>query len=245
METSKPHAEHANRWLRQQPIAHRGLHDEQLPENSLGAFQAAVARGYAIELDVRTTRDGTPVVFHDASLDRMTGHSALLHETKLEQLGPLQLKASRESIPTLEQTLSLVDGQSPLLIELKSRRPVGKLESAVAGLLDTYKGPAAIQSFDPKSVAWFRKHRPKVTRGQLSGDFRGQRMPWFQKAALARMVFNFQTAPDFIAYDHRCLPGPLVRNAGIPLLAWTVTTPVEAARAKKHADNIIFEGFHP
>ncbi|MGB1015550.1 MAG: glycerophosphodiester phosphodiesterase family protein, partial [Nannocystaceae bacterium] len=52
-------------WLRHTPIAHRGLHSDDAPENSLPAFAAAIAAGYAIELDVRLLADETVVVFHD------------------------------------------------------------------------------------------------------------------------------------------------------------------------------------
>ena len=53
--------------------AHRGLHDAAKPENSLGAFRAAAERGLGSELDVRLTKDGVPVVFHDANTARMCG----------------------------------------------------------------------------------------------------------------------------------------------------------------------------
>ncbi|MBT5195157.1 MAG: glycerophosphodiester phosphodiesterase, partial [Rhodospirillaceae bacterium] len=57
----------APEWLCQRPFAHRGLHDRNagVPENSLAAFTAAVDGGYAIELDVQTSRDNVVMVFHD------------------------------------------------------------------------------------------------------------------------------------------------------------------------------------
>ena len=62
-------------WLRSQPIAHRGLHDESrgIVENSLSAFRAAAEAGYPIELDVQLSSDGEAMVFHDPFLDRVTG----------------------------------------------------------------------------------------------------------------------------------------------------------------------------
>ena len=55
--------------------AHRGLfdNDTDAPENSLPAFRRAIEAGYGIELDVQLSKDGVPVVFHDASLERMCG----------------------------------------------------------------------------------------------------------------------------------------------------------------------------
>ena len=66
---------HPLAWLTERPIAHRGLHDGNVAvmENSLSAFEAAIAGGYAIECDVMLSKDRVPVVFHDASLERVTG----------------------------------------------------------------------------------------------------------------------------------------------------------------------------
>ena len=55
------------------PMAHRGLHvaGKGVIENTLPAFQAAIAKGYGIECDLQSAADGTPFVFHDATLDRL------------------------------------------------------------------------------------------------------------------------------------------------------------------------------
>ena len=55
------------------PIAHRGLHGGDIPENSMPAFERAVDNGYNIELDVHITIDGVVVVFHDDTLTRVCG----------------------------------------------------------------------------------------------------------------------------------------------------------------------------
>ncbi|MFG1514500.1 glycerophosphodiester phosphodiesterase family protein, partial [Halobacteriovorax sp. ZH3_bin.1] len=54
-------------------IAHRGLHDDKKPENTMAAFKAAIKHNYAIELDVHLSSDGHVVVFHDETLERLTG----------------------------------------------------------------------------------------------------------------------------------------------------------------------------
>ena len=59
-------------WLAGQSYAHRGLHAPGLPENSPAAFAAAMARGMGIECDIQRSRDGHAMVFHDATLDRLT-----------------------------------------------------------------------------------------------------------------------------------------------------------------------------
>jgi glycerophosphoryl diester phosphodiesterase len=57
------------------PVAHRALHDvtDGRPENSRAAIRAAIAAGYAIEIDLQYSSDGCPMVFHDDDLDRLTG----------------------------------------------------------------------------------------------------------------------------------------------------------------------------
>ena len=97
--------------------AHRGLWDVALPENSVAAFEAARAAGLGVELDVRLTSDGVPVVFHDASLERMCNHRDWLWALPLSDLGYWPLPDGTQ-IPTLEAVLDIM-GDNPALIELK------------------------------------------------------------------------------------------------------------------------------
>ena len=62
-----PSRNRADGW-RGTPFAHRGLHDDTRAENSLSAFEAACRAGYGIELDVRYSKDGQLIVFHDDTL---------------------------------------------------------------------------------------------------------------------------------------------------------------------------------
>src|SRR6478752_8894964 len=104
-------------WIYEIPIAHRGLFDHPIiPENSLSSFKQAIEKGYAIELDVRLGQGGQVVVFHDEDLERATGVNGAVSHIPLENL---RLWNSQESIPTLKETLTLVNGRVPLYIELK------------------------------------------------------------------------------------------------------------------------------
>ena len=69
-------------WLKGAVYAHRGVHGAGVEENSTGAFAGAIERGLGIECDVRLSRDGRAIVFHDATLDRLTGR-----EGRLDRLG--------------------------------------------------------------------------------------------------------------------------------------------------------------
>ena len=121
-------------------IAHRGLHSELVPENSLTAFRLAVEKCLSIELDVRLTKDCRIVVFHDNDLMRMCGIEGKVFDYTYEQLSAFKLKNSDEKIPLLSEVLKTVDGKVPLLIELKGGAPFGELESRVDHMMKKYKG---------------------------------------------------------------------------------------------------------
>lgn len=234
-------------WLVESPIAHKGLHDKNIPENSLGAFSKAVEKGYAIELDVQLLSDNTVVVFHDESLARMTGNDGYIKYLTKNDLKALSLKDTKETIPTLEDVLKLVDGQVPILIEIKNKYKVGKLEQAVIDLMKNYKGDFAVQSFNPYSLQYFRQHAPNMLRGQLSGYFKGEKLGWIKRLALKRMSLNKKVSqPHFIAYEASSLPNRFVKKyKNLPLIAWTVKSNEEYLNVVKYCDNIIFEKFIP
>ncbi len=236
-----------NSWLVQEPIAHRGLHNNSVPENSLSAFSKAIESGYPIELDVQIIADGTIVVFHDDSLSRLTENDGYLKFLNKEDLKYLSLKDSNEKIPTFEEVLNLVDGRVPLLIEIKNEGKVGKLEKGVIELLSNYKGKFAIQSFNPYVLEYFYKHAPEIPRGQLSSYFRDVKLSFFKKFALKRMMLNKRVShPDFISYEAKRLPNRFAKKyKGIPLLAWTVRSQSEYLKVVKYCDNVIFENFEP
>ena len=71
-------------WIVKQPIAHRGLFGDKIPENSIAAFKNAVKNKVTIDLDVSFLTDGTPVIFHDEKLARMTGKDGFISNCKYE-----------------------------------------------------------------------------------------------------------------------------------------------------------------
>ena len=107
-------------WLVKQPIAHRGLFGDKIPENSIAAFKNAIKNKLPIELDVTCLADGTPVVFHDEKLARMTGKDGFISNCKYEDIQKLTLAGTKERIPTLQEALDLIDGKVPILVEIKN-----------------------------------------------------------------------------------------------------------------------------
>jgi hypothetical protein len=100
-------------------FAHRGLHDKERAENSISAFAAAVEAGYGIELDVRLSKDGELVVFHDDTVDRMTEARGRVDSFTAKELAELRLGGTNDGVPTFREVLDVVDGKIPLLVEIK------------------------------------------------------------------------------------------------------------------------------
>ena len=234
-------------WLVETPIAHRGYHTKTAPENSISAFKNAVAKGYAIELDVHLISDGTVVVFHDESLSRMTGNDGYLKFLTKEDLPMLSLNGTKETIPTLQEVLNVVNGETPIIIEIKNTGKVGELEQKVIDILKKYKGEIAVASFNPYVLGYFHQHAPEILRGQLSGSFKDTKLSFMTKFILKRMIpIKKISYADFIMYEASTLPNRFVRKyKKLPLLAWTVESQEEYMRVVKYCDNVIFEGFDP
>jgi glycerophosphoryl diester phosphodiesterase len=233
-------------FLTQKPIAHRGLHDETSCENSLSAFENAIALGFPIELDVQASLEGIPVVFHDGSLDRLTPLSGPIYHQTVQTLETTLLKETSDTIPTLETVLKVIDGRVPLLIEIKSESPYVSLTKAVIETLQDYAGLYTLQSFDPRIVKLVKKLNPLIIRGQISGMFEDSEMKPFKKWMLSRMVRNRFIKPDYIVYDLNHLTKPWVKKARLnrPLIAYTATSKKASKDALKNCDNVIFEGFN-
>ena len=227
------------------PLAHRGLHDAARPENSLVALQAAVDAGYGVELDVRVSADGEAVVFHDATLKRLTGHSGCVADIPARELARLRLCGTNQTIPTLAQMLEVVSGRVPLYVELKTAHRPGTLEKRVAALLAGYSGFAAVASFNSRCLAWFAHHVPQRPRVLVRDEFRTRRWRWHDKALALRAP---DCAPHAVSLRLDLLAHPQARRLrcyGIPLLAWIVSTPEFAAMVGPLCDQIVFEGFQP
>lgn len=239
-----------NHWILKTKIAHRGLWNDKIPENTLMAYQNASNEGYAIEIDVHLTKDGEVVSHHDNNTLRMTGVDKKICDCTLAELKELRILNSDEQIPTLKEILPIVKGKSPLLIEIKSTSTsgVGPLEKALYDIIKDYDGDYAIQSFNPFSVKWYTDNAPNIIRGQLSSFYRGSDLSFVKKFALKRLIFNKSTKVDFVSYQESDLPNRFVTKAkkqGKVIIAWTILSQKRSDELKGYADNIIFEHYTP
>ena len=238
------------------PLAHRGYHDvaNHRPENSLSAFAAAIAAGYGIELDVQLTADGLAMVFHDDTLDRMTGKTGAVLDHSAVALGAIRLRNSTDLIPTLAQVLALVAGKVPVLIEIKERLDTmqdtsGRLERAVANAVKDYQGPVAVMSFNPHCMAHMARLAPNTPRGITTDDYNPQQCPPLSPEVCAhlRAIPDYdRTGSSFISHKASDLLRPRVadlKSMGAAVLCWTIRSPEAEAKARQIADNITFEGY--
>jgi glycerophosphoryl diester phosphodiesterase len=238
------------------PIAHRALHDRLAgrPENSRAAVRAAVEAGYAIEIDLQPSADLTPMVFHDYSLERLTSEKGALHTRSARDLAAIKLLGCDEGIPTLAEVLDIVGGRVPLLIEIKDQDGangpnVGALEEATARELASYKGPVALMSFNPHSVAKMAELAPDVPRGITSSAYRMEHWQLLPKtrADELRLIPDYdRVGASFISHEAADLGNPRVAELkahGAAILCWTIRSAEAEAAARKVAQNITFEDY--
>lgn len=229
-------------------IAHRGLHSEKdnIPENSMPAFERAIAFGYMTENDIHITADGEIVIFHDSKMNRMCGVDKVIEDLTLEEIRRYYLKNSNEKIPTLKEFLRLADGRVPLLIEFKCElHNYKRLCEEANKILSEYKGKYIIESFNPFVLYWYKKHHKDIMRGQLALHCKDK---GFVKGSVSCFLMNFLTKPDFVAFDCDEPYRPmftLQRLYGAFPVGWTFRSQEDVEKKKKIFKTYIFENFIP
>lgn len=240
------------------PIAHRGLHDQSAgrEENHFAAFDAAIAQGFGIEVDIQPSKDGVPMVFHDHTLDRLTTSAGPIDRMTQDDLKKVAFRSGPTGIPTLQDLIDHVDGRVPLLIEVKDQDGalgpnVGALEKQIARVLSGYDGDVALMSFNPNSVAALADAAPDIPRGLTTAKFAEedcQGMPESRRLQLAAIADYDRVGASFVAHQCTDLASPRVRELkanGASILTWTVRSAEVGAKAREIADNLIFEDYIP
>ena len=229
-------------FLKNNLIAHRGLHNNIIPENSIPAFLEAIKNNYIIELDVHVLKDGNIVVFHDDNLKRLTGINKKIKDTFYDEIKDLKLNNTNNYIPLFEDVLKLINGRVPLLIELKYDNKVGLLEDRLIDVLKDYKGLYACQSFSPFSLIYLKKHS-NVPIGLLVSDFKNSKIFILKKFVLKNMLLNSFVKPDFISVNYNYLSNKRIqkyKNNKL-ILTWTIRNKKDINKYKDFCDNFIVE----
>jgi glycerophosphoryl diester phosphodiesterase len=244
--------ERALDFITARPIAHRGLHDASrgIIENTASAFQAAIDKGYAIECDLQITRDGEAVLFHDDAVERVIDGTGLVRDMTAAEIKALDIRHSKDHVQTLAEMLAQVKGQVPLVIELKPQWDGDeRLAARTVAVMKGYQWPYCLMSYDPDVVAAIRRMSPETIRGIVAEkdlDYYAGTMAPSKLIELRTLAHLPRSRPDFLSFHCEELPWAPVaafRAGGKPVISWTIRSPEQARRTRRHSDQITFEGF--
>lgn len=221
-------------------IAHRGLHNTLVPENSLGAFKEAIKNNYMIELDIHLTKDNKIIVFHDDNLKRMTNIDKKICECTYEELKTIKLLDTKYTIPLLSEVLNLVNGKVPILIEIKYDQKVGLLEHELMKILDNYNGNIYLQSFRIRTYLWFKLRKYPYKNGLLIK----KRKYSISYLSIFLILKIFKS--DFISVSFNILNNKYIKKISnnTLLFVWTIKNENKYKKIKNSVDGIIFENCH-
>lgn len=222
--------------------AHRGLWAPGGPvENSLTAFKAAAEAGFGIELDVRPSQDGVPIVFHDPLLERMTDHAGVVANHDAAALEQIALTGSTDTIPRLSDVLGGLPPNCPILCELKidGETDARAFAQNVGALLQAHGGLAAAMSFSEAAFAALPK---SLIRGQLvaASAMAGE------QAVKNLVERSYIARADYIACH--VSDAELISDTkadDLPVVVWTVTDRSAHDRVSPIVDAVIFEHYDP
>ena len=226
-------------FLKTNIIAHRGLHDNKNPENSINAFKKAIDKNYIIELDIHLLKDNNIVVFHDNNLKRMANIDKELKDCTYEDIKNINLLNTNNKIPLFSEVLKLVDGKVPIIVEFKYDRKVGLLEKEAVKLLDNYKGIFCVKSFNPLTIRWFKKYRKNYIRGLLVDNKKNNLK---EKISSSMILLNI-CKPDFISCKYTLYNNKKIRKfmKNKPVIAWTIKNKSNYNKYKNKYYNLICE----
>jgi glycerophosphoryl diester phosphodiesterase len=223
-------------------IAHRGA-SSFAPENTFAAFRKAIEVGAeGIEFDVRLTKDGIPVVFHDSELNRITKFDGTVSNSTFGELQSFDIGSwfnekyptkavaefSAETIPTLKQTLNLLkDFDGVIYIELKcTESQIESLSHAVCKLInDSPLLPRIIvKSFELSAIPLIKKLSPELNTGALFAP----KMKTIIRKEERLIKISKEFGADYLSLHYSLVTGKLMKKAAdekLPVAIWTVDSP--------------------
>ena len=229
-------------------IAHRGASD-LAPENTLAAFRRAIADGAeGIEFDVRLSKDGEPVVFHDATLRRISDRKNLVSSLTAEELREIDVGSwfsrrkknhsngdfSGERIPTLFETLDfLKDFKGLIYIELKCRASeIEKLSKAVCNAIS--RSPLLpqiiVKSFQLETIPHVKKLCPEVKTAALFAP----KLRTILRKEKRLVQIAHEIGADILSVHFTLATRQLMKKAekrDLPVTIWTANHPRWVRRA--------------
>ncbi|MCS7229237.1 MAG: glycerophosphodiester phosphodiesterase family protein [Candidatus Kryptonium sp.] len=212
-------------------IAHRGL-SAIAPENTLSAFKIALRhKADMIELDVRITKDGTPVVIHDAKVNRTTNGTGKVKDLYLWLLRELDAgswfhpKYKGEKIPTLEEVLELFAKKVPINIEIKSSSLKDRITEKVLAIVfeKQCEDKVLISSFDPRILKKIKKLTNEIPTAFLYHyPVYFNPIKTLKNLGTVALIHNYKfTTPNLVKKIH---------SAGFKIFVYTVNKPEDIKR---------------
>lgn len=231
---------------RVQRVAHRGG-SHLAPENTLAAFRNALTMPVdAIELDVQMTRDGQAIVFHDATVDRVTDGTGNFLDLDFPYVRSLNAAAhfsggwpQSEQVPTLSEVLELAKGRISVYIEIKASERDGLHHAyphIIEAVVEAVRGAkildhVLIMSFDWSVLPLVKSLEPSLPTGMLVA-----RELWSPQSARALHKLCAQAATlgcSWINMDRKLFSDDMpsfLHAYGFKLGIWTVNTLDEMRR---------------
>ena len=237
-------------------LGHRGA-SAVAPENTLAAFSRAILDGAGgIEFDVRLSRDGVPVVIHDASLRRTAGIDAQVGDLTSEQLQTIDVgswfkRASTgsrghsleppyagEKIPTLAQVFELFNSNNGYLyVEMKPDSGEGA-ELAAAVVKSVREADLAtrvvVESFDLTAITEIKRIDSGIRTAALFEPRLSRPISTVRRLKMIDLALN--TGAEEIAIHYALVGASVVEKAqehGLETVIWTVDDPKWINRARR------------
>jgi len=215
-------------------LGHRGA-SADAPENTLQAFQLALAQGAeGVELDARLCGSGEVVVFHDDALDRLAARPGRVAETPWSTLRTLDVGTpggrAPARIPLLSEVLEALPGTACINVELKADGAGLGLAASVARLLLAHREErrVVVSSFQPLCLLALAARAPSLRRGYLIDPARPF---WLEAGVLARIAGRDAVHPgDVLVSEARAQAW---HRQGKEICVWTVDDPVRARQLRR------------
>jgi len=198
-------------------IGHRGA-GKEIPENTIASFNAALDAGMdAVELDVRRTKDGKLIVFHDEKMKRLTGAGGSIGDYTLAELERMKVLGSDYGIPTLDEVLDAVgDKAKSILIEIKE---VGTEKAIV----DTVKkhmlaGKVIIVSFHEEALKAIKEFDKDISTGLIYASYKS---PIYNNPIDAAKALGAEYLLPLYRFTHTKNVEDAHKN-GLKVIVWTI-----------------------
>jgi glycerophosphoryl diester phosphodiesterase len=201
-------------------IGHRGARAVE-PENTLRALRAGMRCSDYVEIDVRLSRDMTPVIMHDALVDRTTDGKGLVSDQSLGELRSLDA-GQGERIPTLEDVCREVQGRCGLIVELKEPGS----EERVCRVLSAYQlQPLWIVSFHGECIRAARDLCTAARSGLIFSRFTPDTLHEATDLGVDAILAKFGIVTrDLVHAAH---------HDGMLVISWTLNNPEEFRKAEE------------